>query len=127
MPGAAEDATRDFAAASSDFSKFVREAIASDKVVVFSKSYCPYSIRAKSLLTRVGVKAKVYELDQLENGLEIQAALTDISGLRTVPQVFIGQRLVGGSDATTAEYENGELKRKLEGVGIQMKEIPRST
>ena len=55
----------------------VESALTSAKIVCFSKSYCPYCSRAKSLLEWLGQKAnmKVIELDQIENGSAIQEYL----------------------------------------------------
>ena len=72
-------------------------------VQVYSKSYCPFCMEVKSLMKQLDVPAKIVELDELADGDDIQDALVEISGMRTVPQVFIGGKLVGGCDGT---YEN---------------------
>ena len=56
------------------------------QVVVFSKAYCPFCTSTKQLLEQLKIDAKVYELDQMEDGAAIQGALLDISGQRTVPK-----------------------------------------
>lgn len=43
----------------------VKEKIASEKVIVFSKSYCPYCVSVKALMTSVSVKATIIELDEV--------------------------------------------------------------
>lgn len=55
----------------------------------------------------------VVELDQREDGGEIQDALSDMVGRRTVPQVFIRGKHLGGSDDTVDAYESGELAKLL--------------
>lgn len=65
---------------------------------VYSKTYCPYCSQVKSLFTKLNIPAKVVELDQLEDGDDVQSALQEVSGMRTVPQVFVGGKLVGGCD-----------------------------
>jgi glutaredoxin 3 len=54
----------------------------------------------KALMAELKVPAAVLELDKLQGaeGAEIQAALTTITGSRTVPQVFINGKFVGGCD-----------------------------
>ena len=58
----------------------VMDLIKENKVIVFSKSYCPHCTRAKALLKNGGVKHKVVELDQKENGSKMQDYLHKNSG-----------------------------------------------
>ncbi|KAL5336496.1 thioredoxin-like protein [Aspergillus crustosus] len=66
-------------------------------VVVFSKSYCPYCKSSKSLLSELGAKYYAIELDQTEDGSALQDALQEISGQRTVPNIYIKQKHIGGN------------------------------
>ncbi|XP_072960374.1 glutaredoxin-like [Typha angustifolia] len=86
-----------------------KEIVASAPVVVFSKSYCPFCVRAKQLLTQLGAKYKVVELDQESDGSEIQSALAQWTGLRTVPSIFIGGKHIGGCDNMVARHNAGTL------------------
>lgn len=72
-------------------------AIAASKVVVFSKSYCPYCIATKKTLSQYGAHATVIELDKSADGSDVQRALQDITGQRTVPNIFISGRHIGGN------------------------------
>lgn len=64
---------------------FVNDRIKSNKVVVFSKVYCPYCTMAKSALKDAGLKDYfLMELDEVEDGAAIQDALQKITGARTV-------------------------------------------
>ncbi|CAO1631578.1 unnamed protein product [Jaminaea pallidilutea] len=68
-------------------------------LTVFSKSYCPYSRRAKALLNSLGATYTVVEVDLREKDSEsLHAALSTLSGHRTFPTVFTGSRLLGGFD-----------------------------
>ncbi|KAL1923398.1 uncharacterized protein VTP21DRAFT_8378 [Calcarisporiella thermophila] len=96
-----------------EIKRFVEDAIASNFIVVFSKSYCPYCTRAKKILADTGKKAKVYELDQMENGQAIQEYLLQKTGQRTVPNIFIGQKHVGGCDDLTKAKSDGTLDKLL--------------
>lgn len=49
----------------------------------------------------------------MENGAEIQSALLDISGQRTVPNVFIKGKHLGGNDDTQAAARSGKLEEML--------------
>lgn len=64
---------------------------------MFSKSYCPYCKQTKSLLSELGAKAYIIELDQVSDGSQIQEALEEITGQRTVPNVFINHKHLGGN------------------------------
>ena len=64
-------------------------------IVIYSKSWCPYCERARSLLSRKGVS--FVEID-IEVQPEQREEMIRRSGRRTVPQIFIGERHIGGSD-----------------------------
>ncbi|CAN6451031.1 unnamed protein product [Victoria cruziana] len=95
---------------------FVRDTISSKPIVIFSKSYCPYSRRAKAVFQNMNRVPYVIELDKRGDGVDIQDALQQMVGRRTVPQVFINGRHIGGSDDTYEAYENGDLAKLLENV-----------
>ncbi|KAL6508999.1 Glutaredoxin-C8 [Orobanche gracilis] len=60
---------------------------------------------------------RILEIRQNDGG-NIQDALSEIVGRRTVPQVFINGKHLGGSDDTVEAYETGELA-KLLGLDIE--------
>ena len=98
----------------------VTQAIQGDKVVVFSKTYCPFCTRAKALLAEEYEQPiSIYELDVHPNGSEIQASLAEITGQSTVPNVFVGGNHIGGHDDVVAGLESGELSTALEQVANQ--------
>ncbi|KAI1736627.1 putative glutaredoxin [Xylaria scruposa] len=82
---------------------------------VFSKSYCPYCNASKQLLNSVGAKYFAIELDKVDDGAALQSALQEISGQRTVPNIYIGQKHIGGNSDLQAK--SGELKGLLKEVG----------
>merc|ERR1719261_2145066 len=84
------------AGAADDPAAFVKSTVASDKVVVFSKTTCPFCRRTKDLFDGLDVKYTAVELDEMENGPAVQDALLASSGQRTVPNVFIGRVHPGG-------------------------------
>ena len=71
--------------------EFVRQQVASHKVVIFSEVSCRYSKSAKKALQDSGclypADMAVYELDQLVDGPDLKCALKIITGQSTVPQV----------------------------------------
>jgi glutaredoxin 3 len=61
----------------------------------------------------MGVDAKVYELDEMPNGGEIQAALAEMTGQRTVPNTFVAGKYLGGNDVAQKAASTGKLKELL--------------
>ncbi|XP_022134425.1 glutaredoxin [Momordica charantia] len=98
-----------------------KEIVSSNPVAVFSKSYCPFCVDVKKLLTEVGASFKAVELDRESDGSEIQAALAQWTGQRTVPNVFIGGKHIGGCDATVALHKKGGLVPMLAEAGAVAK------
>ena len=92
---------------------FAKSEIASNDVVVFSKSYCPYCKKTKETLSNMGIDAKMIELDQIQNGDDVQEALISISQQMTVPNVFIKGVHLGGNDDLQAAAKSGKLKKLL--------------
>ncbi|KAG6430913.1 hypothetical protein SASPL_108987 [Salvia splendens] len=68
---------------------------------------------AKGVFKELKQEPYVVELDERDDGGKIQDALSKIVGRRTVPQVFINGKHLGGSDDTIEAYENGELAKLL--------------
>uniref|UniRef100_A0A0K8SAU0 Glutaredoxin-2, mitochondrial n=1 Tax=Lygus hesperus TaxID=30085 RepID=A0A0K8SAU0_LYGHE len=93
--------------------QFVKDSIAQDTVVIFSKSYCPYCKMAKEVFDKVKTSFKAIELDSRDDGDEIQSVLGQITGAKTVPRVFIKGEFVGGGTDVKALYENGKLEQML--------------
>ncbi|KAL8280619.1 hypothetical protein RQP46_006942 [Phenoliferia psychrophenolica] len=98
-----------------------KNAIKNNHIAVFSKSYCPYCKRAKALLASTnpkqgGKEAHVLELDLMgEEGAAIQAYLLEKTGQRSVPNIFIGGKHVGGADSVTALQADGTLAKLVAG------------
>ncbi|KAI0490265.1 putative glutaredoxin [Xylaria cf. heliscus] len=92
-----------------------QQIINENTVAVFSKSYCPYCKASKQLLDSVGAKYFSIELDQVDDGSAIQSALAELSNQTTVPNIYIGQKHIGGNSDLQAK--SGELKGLLKGLG----------
>jgi len=78
----------------------VDQLVADHTVMVFSKTTCPFCTKIKAMFAEKSIKIEVLELDQLSNGSEVQAALLEKTGQRTVPNVFIRGKHIGGHDDT---------------------------
>jgi len=94
---------------------FVNRTIAENRVVIFSKSYCPYCKSAKELFaTRFpDVRVEVLELDLRDDGSEIQGYLSQLTNQRSVPNIFINQKHVGGNDNLQALHKRDGVKSLL--------------
>ncbi|KAK2765519.1 hypothetical protein FQN54_008373 [Arachnomyces sp. PD_36] len=84
-------------------------------VVVFSKSYCPFCRATKSLLQENNAPFYLMELDEVDDGAAIQDALQEITGQRSVPNIFIKQKHIGGNSELQAR--KAELPSLLKDAG----------
>ncbi|KAI3777612.1 hypothetical protein L1987_47412 [Smallanthus sonchifolius] len=94
-----------------------KEIVSSNSVVVFSKTWCGYCKSVKKLFSELNVSYKVVELDEESDGGEIQSALKEWTGQSTVPNVFIGGKHIGGSDAVMEKQRAGKLVPLLTEAG----------
>lgn len=113
----------------------INKLINDHKVVVFSKTYCkfsveylwvdihvrlfqgPYCVKAKRVLGKYNIKDyKILELDDMDDGNEYQTILGKMTGARTVPRVFIGGKCIGGGDDTERLDKKGELQTQLKEI-----------
>lgn len=83
-------------------------------VRIYSKEQCPYCVRAKALLDRKGV---AYEEIDAEHDDALRAWLVEATGQRTVPQIFVGDRSLGGFSDIDALDRQGKLDAILRGEG----------
>ncbi|PWY83312.1 glutaredoxin [Aspergillus sclerotioniger CBS 115572] len=89
-------------------------------IIVFSKSYCPHSARAKSILLdkySIVPAPFVVELDQHELGRPLQTLLGENTGRHTVPNVLVNGNSIGGGDDVTALDQRDELASTLKSLG----------
>ncbi len=80
-------------------------------VTVYTTNYCPYCVRAKSLLERKG--ANFIEIDVSNDDTLRSEMIKKAGGKRTVPQIFIGDTHVGGFDDMHALDKQGKLDTLL--------------
>ena len=76
-------------------------------VKMYTTAVCPYCVRAKQILKSKGV-AQIEEI-RIDTDPQQRDTMMAITGLRTVPQIFIGQTHVGGCDDLVALDGRGEL------------------
>ncbi|XP_061478634.1 glutaredoxin-1 [Rhineura floridana] len=100
--------------------QFVNSKLAPNKVVVFAKKTCPYCRKAIELLEELNLKPghlEIVDLATQRDMAAIQDYLLEITGARTVPRVFIGEKCIGGFSELDALHRSGKLKPTLEKIG----------
>ena len=84
------------------------------RVTVYTKQNCPYCVRAKRLLEKKGV---AFEEIDVEEDDRLRLWLREKTGQMTVPQVFAGDRSLGGFSDVDALDREGRLDPILRGEG----------
>jgi monothiol glutaredoxin len=102
---------------------FLENAIQENRVMLFMKGTphepaCGFSARASGCLNALGVQYAA--LDILPDP-RIREELSALSGWPTIPQLFVGGELVGGSDIVLEMFESGELAQLL---GVEQPAAP---
>lgn len=88
--------------------------ISENKAIIFSKSYCPHCRAAKAALKEYGSPHEVVELDLVQDGSLMQQYLSTKSGVRTVPQIFVRGKFIGGnSDLQQIKAQTNGFKKLL--------------
>ncbi|KAM0558346.1 hypothetical protein ACHAPJ_005040 [Fusarium lateritium] len=95
----------------------VQQLIDNNSVVVFSKSYCPYCRQTKKTLDDLNTDYELLELDEVSEGSALQDALEQISGQRTVPNVYIKQKHIGGNSDVQSLKSAGKLANLIKEAG----------
>merc|ERR1712241_312629 len=98
----------------------IKNAIPSTPVVLVSKSYCPYSLRAKYILESYGVddsKMKIFNIEREPNMNEIQSYMSQITGDSTVPRIFIDGQFLGGAEELATLHYSQKLEQILSKAG----------
>jgi glutaredoxin 3 len=81
------------------------------KVQVYTTNYCPYCFRAKALLQHKGVAFE--EIDVTDDQALREKMVKLAGGRRTVPEIFINDKIIGGYDELRALEDEGKLDEML--------------
>ena len=82
-------------------------------VTLYVSDWCPYCLRAKGLLTQ---KQVAFSEINVEDDAKLREEMIARSSQRTVPQIFIGDKHVGGCDDLFELDRSGELDRLIQGA-----------
>lgn len=80
------------------------------EIVIYSSQYCPFCFRAKAILQQKGA---VFTELNVDGNPQLRQEMMQKSGRHTVPQIWIGERHVGGCDDLMALNASGELDNML--------------
>ncbi|KIK09806.1 hypothetical protein K443DRAFT_671130 [Laccaria amethystina LaAM-08-1] len=92
-------------------------------IVVFSKTYCPYSKRAKDLLAAYDIQPppKIVEVDLRDDNNVIKLLLSRLTHHSTFPNILIQGKSIGGSDDLFALHNDRTLAKMLERAGVTVR------
>ena len=79
-------------------------------ITIYTKNYCPYCKAAEALLDSLKVK---YENIDITDKPELTDELAKKSGMLTVPQIFVGEKCLGGFSDIDALNKEGKLLAAL--------------
>ncbi len=80
------------------------------KIKIYTKPLCPYCVRAKALMDKLGFDYSEIDVSRDRSLLQ---KMMQLSGRRTVPQIFFDERSIGGFDDLYQLYVNDELDALL--------------
>ena len=85
--------------------------MAQPEITIYSSKFCGFCVAAERLFKSKEIEYKLIKVDEDPSQFE---HMIEITGRRTVPQIFIGDHHVGGFDELSAINQTGELKTLLE-------------
>jgi cysteine synthase A len=99
-------------------------------LVMFALAWCEFCWSARKLFNALGLAYRSIDLDSVEYqrddlGGRLRVALRQQTGLRTIPQIFVGGELVGGCSELFAAYADGRLEALLRVHGMALSDGPR--
>jgi cysteine synthase A len=104
---------------------FVAETLAdrAQPVVLFALEWCEFCWAVRKLFARCNIAYRSVDIDSVAYkpdhfGNQIRAALSDHTGMRTIPQVFVAGELIGGTSETFAAFADGSLQARLREAGV---------
>ena len=87
------------------------------RVLMYATGFCPYCLFVKRLFDDLGVP---YNEVRIDLDKKKRRTMMEMSQRRTVPQVFVGDRHIGGCEDTQEALRSGHLKIWLEEIGIHV-------
>jgi cysteine synthase A len=103
--------------------RLVSKLVEEESVVMFALEWCEFCWSVRKLFTRLGIACRSIDVDSVEYqkedlGGRIRAVLADRTGMKTMPQVFVGGQHIGGCTELFDAWRNGELQKRLDDNGV---------
>lgn len=116
LPGVVPEAT-----------EFVKQTVNDNKVVFWSLQYCEFCWTLMKLLDTADIPYEAINIDSFkyakdQMGNKYRAALCDMTGCNTFPQLFVNGEFVGGAVDACMMWKDGELQKKLSNAGVEFGE-----
>jgi cysteine synthase A len=102
---------------------YVERAVTSKPVVMFALERCEFCWSVRKMFAEADIEYEAINLDSTEYqkdnlGGDLRAALRDITGVPTIPQIFVGGEHIGGATETFDAFNDGNLQRRLDANGV---------
>jgi cysteine synthase len=110
-----------------DAETFIAATIKSENVVMFALQWCEFCWSVRRMFEAAGISYRSIDLDSVayqngDWGGRIRRALQSQTGISTIPQIFVGGKLIGGCSETFDAWRSGQLQAMLEMAGVQFAE-----
>jgi cysteine synthase A len=101
----------------------VEKIVSRSPVVLFALEWCEFSWSVRKLFAEAGIEYESVDLDSVayqrdDRGGDLRAALREVIGVPTIPQIFVGGRHLGGATETFDAYNAGSLPEALWTSGV---------
>jgi len=99
--------------------QFVRSLVREEPVVMFALEWCEFCWSVRKLFAKAGIAYHSVDLDSVQyqdndQGGKIRAVLADMTGARTIPQIYVAGERVGGCTEAFDSWRDGSLQRRLD-------------
>lgn len=92
----------------------VQKWIKEKPIFIAAKSWCPHCAQAEKTIDHITKDAFVVDMDLEDDGDAIQEAVTELTGQKTIPNIFIGGEHIGGNDDLQKLKREGKLQEKID-------------
>ena len=97
----------------------IKKQVEAEKVMMYSKSFCPFCFKVENFFRHNHVKFKEVLCDLEEDGNDYIEALKVYTNRKTVPNIFINGKNIGGASEMFELHEKGELVPILDAAGLK--------
>jgi cysteine synthase A len=104
--------------------RYVSDVVESTPVVLFALEWCEFCWSVRKMFARLGIEYRSVDLDSVayqkdDLGGKIRAVLAERTGAKTIPQIFVGGKHIGGATDTFDAWRDGSLPKQLRDLGVK--------